>query len=254
MKTVLFFRRFRGLTGGHLKVWDFFSHVLASGDHTARIVFAPKSVWDEDNPWRNSRQYVVPSREAVKPDVFFLGAFDWQHLTREECAHSKIPVLNIIAHVRHAWRDDPRFQFLANRAIRICVSREVADAITAAGPPNGPVVVIPNAVNVADAPPAAARDIDLLIAAMKQPSLGTALAKRLARPGRRVEVLDAKLPRTEYLARVARAKTAIYLPNAAEGFYLPPLEGMALGTVAVCPDAIGNREFCEDGVNCLMPA
>jgi GT2 family glycosyltransferase len=38
-----------------------------------------------------------------------------------------------------------------------------------------------------------------------------------------------------------------------EGFALPPLEAMAAGAAVVCTDAHGNRDFCVDGVNCLMP-
>jgi GT2 family glycosyltransferase/glycosyltransferase involved in cell wall biosynthesis len=38
-----------------------------------------------------------------------------------------------------------------------------------------------------------------------------------------------------------------------EGFALPPLEAMAGGAAVVCTDAHGNRDFCVDGVNCLMP-
>jgi GT2 family glycosyltransferase len=38
-----------------------------------------------------------------------------------------------------------------------------------------------------------------------------------------------------------------------EGFALPPLEAMAAGAAVVCTDAHGNRDFCIDGVNCLMP-
>jgi glycosyltransferase involved in cell wall biosynthesis len=38
-----------------------------------------------------------------------------------------------------------------------------------------------------------------------------------------------------------------------EGFALPPLEAMATGAAVVCTDAHGNRDFCMDGVNCLMP-
>jgi glycosyltransferase involved in cell wall biosynthesis len=38
-----------------------------------------------------------------------------------------------------------------------------------------------------------------------------------------------------------------------EGFCLPPLESMATGGAVVCTDAHGNRDFCRDGVNCLMP-
>jgi GT2 family glycosyltransferase len=38
-----------------------------------------------------------------------------------------------------------------------------------------------------------------------------------------------------------------------EGFALPPLEAMATGCPVVCTDAHGNRDFCVDGENCLMP-
>ncbi len=38
-----------------------------------------------------------------------------------------------------------------------------------------------------------------------------------------------------------------------EGFCLPVLEAMAAGAPVVCTDAHGNRDFCRDGVNCLMP-
>jgi GT2 family glycosyltransferase len=38
-----------------------------------------------------------------------------------------------------------------------------------------------------------------------------------------------------------------------EGFALPPLEAMATGAAVICTDAHGNRDFCVDGVNCLMP-
>jgi len=38
-----------------------------------------------------------------------------------------------------------------------------------------------------------------------------------------------------------------------EGFCLPPLEAMATGGAVVCTDAHGNRDFCFDGVNCVMP-
>ncbi len=38
-----------------------------------------------------------------------------------------------------------------------------------------------------------------------------------------------------------------------EGFCLPPLESMATGGAVVCTDAHGNRDFCRDGHNCLMP-
>jgi GT2 family glycosyltransferase len=38
-----------------------------------------------------------------------------------------------------------------------------------------------------------------------------------------------------------------------EGFCLPPLEAMATGGAVICTDAHGNRDFCVDGENCLLP-
>jgi GT2 family glycosyltransferase len=38
-----------------------------------------------------------------------------------------------------------------------------------------------------------------------------------------------------------------------EGFCLPALEAMASGAAVVCTDAHGNRDFCVDGENCLIP-
>lgn len=254
MRTVLFLRRLRGLTGGHLKVWDYFGHTLAAPGHTARIVFTPDSAWNESNPWRDARQYVLANREAIRPDVLFLAGLDWEFLTPAERANPPVPVVNLIQGLRHGDPADPRHAFLRHRAIRVCVGPEIADAIRARGAPNGPVVVIPNAVSVEDVPPAATRDVDVLVAGLKQPELGARVAKRLARPGRRVELLTTRLPRDAYLARVARARTAVLLPLASEGFYLPALEAMALGTLVVCPDAVGNRSFCTPNVNCLRPA
>jgi len=38
-----------------------------------------------------------------------------------------------------------------------------------------------------------------------------------------------------------------------EGFCLPALEAMAAGCPVVCTDAHGNRDFCRDGENSLVP-
>ena len=47
--------------------------------------------------------------------------------------------------------------------------------------------------------------------------------------------------------------TVFVQTSAHEGFSLPPLEAMATGAAVVCTDAHGNRDYCVDGVNCLMP-
>lgn len=50
-------------------------------------------------------------------------------------------------------------------------------------------------------------------------------------------------------------RCAVFVQTSAhEGFGLPGLEAMAAGAALVCTDAHGNRDYCTDGVNCLMPA
>jgi GT2 family glycosyltransferase len=49
-------------------------------------------------------------------------------------------------------------------------------------------------------------------------------------------------------------QTTVFLQTSAhEGFCLTALEAMAAGAPVVCTDAHGNRDFCANGRNCLMP-
>jgi glycosyltransferase involved in cell wall biosynthesis len=85
-----------------------------------------------------------------------------------------------------------------------------------------------------------------------QPELGAQLVTRLKREGRRLELLAAPLLRADYLDRVVRARVTVFLPSPVEGLYLPPVEGMALGTLVVCARVPGT-EYCRDGYNCFYP-
>jgi GT2 family glycosyltransferase/glycosyltransferase involved in cell wall biosynthesis len=77
------------------------------------------------------------------------------------------------------------------------------------------------------------------------------------------EILDAQLardgaryvssPSDERVGELLSQATVFVQTSVHEGFALPPLEAMATGGAVVCTDAHGNRDFCVDGVNCLMP-
>jgi glycosyltransferase involved in cell wall biosynthesis len=257
--TVLFYRDFRRFTGGDLKVWDYFNHVRATPGYEALVRFSDESVWDETNPWHQALEHVVPEGAALDPDVHFVSGVDWRQIDPAIRADSPVPVVNLIQHVKHACRNDAllRYRFLPHRAVRICVSPEVTAAIEATGTVHGPVFTIPDAVDVAalermERP--ARRDLDLVIAANKQPQLGARIAERLSRPGRTAALLDTRIPRPELLSWLLRARVAVLIPNPKEGFYLPAIEAMALGAILVCPDCVGNRSFCEPGSNCFRPA
>lgn len=60
-------------------------------------------------------------------------------------------------------------------------------------------------------------------------------------------------PSDEEVNELMATCTLLLQTSRHEGFCLPILEAMSSGTPVVCTDADGNRDFCEDGVNCLMP-
>jgi glycosyltransferase involved in cell wall biosynthesis len=60
-------------------------------------------------------------------------------------------------------------------------------------------------------------------------------------------------PSDEEVNRLFNEATVFVQTSTHEGFCLPPLESMATGGAVVCTDAHGNRDFCVDGENCLMP-
>ena len=60
-------------------------------------------------------------------------------------------------------------------------------------------------------------------------------------------------PSDEQVNQLFNQATVFVQTSTHEGFALPPLEAMATGCPVVCTDAHGNRDFCVDGENCLMP-
>jgi GT2 family glycosyltransferase len=60
-------------------------------------------------------------------------------------------------------------------------------------------------------------------------------------------------PDDERVNELFNEATVFVQTSTHEGFALPPLEAMATGGAVVCTDAHGNRDFCVDGENCLMP-
>jgi glycosyltransferase involved in cell wall biosynthesis len=231
--------------------------VRASPRHEALIRFSEQSAWGPDNPWNGAREHVVGADREIRPDVLFLSGVDWSMIDRADWAESPVPIINLIQHVWHAAPNDRlgRFRFLPNKAIRICVSPEVRRAIERTGRVRGPVFTIPDGIDLerlADSVRSGPPDLDLLVLANKQPERGHAVFERLANSVR-AEIVDSRSPHEEVLNLISRAAVTVFVPNPKEGFYLPALEAMALGSIVVCPDCVGNRSYCIDRVNCFRP-
>jgi hypothetical protein len=248
---LLFHRDFRGLTGGHLKVWHYLRHTAESRTFRPRLFLTAASRRDASNPFLAAAPGgLLPAWQPERADALFVAGLDWMAVPD---GWSK-PVINLVQGVRHATAGDPRRGYLSRRAVRICVSDEVADAIRATGLVNGPVVTIPNAIEV----PAVVvgrerRRAPLLVAGWKAPARTAVVVGALRMAGYEPEVIDSPLPREEFLGRVAAAEVVLFLPLEEEGCFLPALEAFALGSLVVCPDCVGNRQFCRDGDTCHRP-
>ncbi len=256
MSTVVFHRDFRRFQGGHLKVFHYFEHVRSSPSHDALIRFTAESVWDGSNPWLDLRERVIAADEPTSADVLFLAGTDWRWLAPEARERSPVPVVNLIQGFRHTRDGDATRQFLTHRAIRICISPEVQEALESTGAVRGPIFTVPVGIDLERMPVARApeqRDIDCLVLAVKDPPLGRRIAERVRASGYGVSLVDRPVPRDELLAAMARARVTVHLPVVIEGAYIPPLESMALGALVVCPDCVGNRSFCRDGETCFVP-
>jgi hypothetical protein len=253
-KRVLFYRNYQGFQGGHLKVWDYFQHTLCSRTHQPFIHFSSDSLWDSSNPWANcEKDRLVTHWDPQEADVLFLAGLDWQALSTIDMS---IPIINLIQGIRHADERDPRRKYLLRKAYRICVSQEVCAALVGTGIVNGPIAIIPNGISLPTSPQDVnnqTKDIGILISGMKNPHFAKQLAKELKEKGFTAEVELNRAPRDQYLEKLSRAQIAVLLPLEKEGFFLPALEAMALGCLVICPDCIGNRSFCIDGVNAFRP-
>jgi len=247
MKTVLFVRRYKRIAGGHVKVRDYFRHCQAHPSLDPYIFFAPDSSYRNDALWND-----IPAHKIVKEcrpsayDLLFVAGLDWEILPELKGRR----VINLVQHVRHGDPQDPRFLFLAQRASRICVSRQVLEAIQSHA--RGETIVINNGLPLDLFRTELEKHDTVLIWAIKNPGFGAELAKELQ--GLDVRLVTHRLPREELARQMRESDLLVSLPNRTEGFYLPALEAMAARCVVVCSDAVGNRDFCIDGETCLMPA
>ncbi|MCB0704757.1 MAG: glycosyltransferase [Saprospiraceae bacterium] len=268
---VLFHRRFltatAGINGGNLKLKDCFDHVAHSEKYQAEVYFSPDSIWSEHagNHWLELRKKGLKQWKIQAGDILFFAGGDWRVLTNAEKLNPPVPVINI-THPRHTRPEDPRNNFLKFPAIRIAKSETGAKILEEYGV-NGPIVVIPDAIDLGLLPELPEeKDIDILVIGRKEPDLAKRVYRKLKWQNRfrkkKLNIaiqLPPPLPtRLDFLNLLSRAKIAVCIPlqedRGFEGFYLPALEAMALETLVVCPHAVGNVDHCIDGYNCIVPA
>lgn len=251
--TVLFTRAMKAFSGGHMKVFDYMGHVAAS-DRARPLLYLTA-----DSDTDLAERMIPPGVQRIETPqaagCHFVAGMDWDLLDRAGIDLTGRPVINLVQSMRHAIPGDARYRFLSRRALRICVSPEIGAAVRASGVANGPVEVISNGFDLATLaahrPTSPARRV--FIGGLKNPALARACAAALTAAGIPVEVSVRRIPRSDFLDRLADSTLCVLLPVDIEGFFLPALEAMALGVAAVVPDCVGTRSFCRHEDTCLTP-
>lgn len=242
-KRIAFHRQYQGYTGGHQKVCDYIHHTVASELFAPSLYLAngsgvQKQLFNHIQGVEYSPQY-----HPELADVVFLAGLDWQAY-QPFFAPQQVKI-NFIQHVRHGDKNHPLFQFLQHRAIRLCVSEAVKEAIEPYA--NGPCFTIRMGHDIPKI--SLPKVYDLYILATKQPQLGLQLFEWAKSIGLRVIMHDKATDRELVYQAMAESVVVIPLPNKTEGFFLPGIEAMALADWAVVPDCIASREYSLSRAN-----
>ena len=114
--------------------------------------------------------------------------------------------------------------FLEHKAIRLCVSEAVRQAILPYA--NGPCLTIKMGHDVPQLKSEKVQDVYIL--ANKQPEMGQEIAAALKLAGINVLMHDTYVDKHLVLSAMASSRVSLLLPNKTEGFYLPGIEGDAV--------------------------
>jgi hypothetical protein len=245
-RSLLLRRDYHGYTGGHGKFRDYVAHVDAHPRWAAQLYMDAGSRSEAGNPFLDVPG-MVDAWEPTQADALLLGGMDWAAVPAG--VEMRVPVINLVQHVRHAAKGSPLRKFLRRPAIRLCNSSLVAEALRATGEVNGPLRIIPSAVDTGMLAKLAATPCkhDVFVDGVKQPTLGRAVAELMRARGLRVHLLLTRVQLPTYLQAMAAAKISLPLPDPTEGIYLPGLNAM------VQPDCVGSREYARNGENALVP-
>lgn len=259
-RAVWFYRHYQEFTGGHLKHSHYFNSVKSHPEYNARIIVentAPSmEAQQQINQLWGGEVNTVEQWIPQKNDLIFLAGMDWHFVLARGGLDPTMPRLNLIQGTRHANPDQPLYRYLAEPAIRLCVSHPVADAIIGTGIVNGPVFVIPNGTDCQpnqNLAPIGTTISHVQVIGYKRPDFASNLSQKLSEAGIAVELFLDAVPRVEFLERLDPTALVVCYPLPGEGFYLTALEAMAKGCLVIVPDCEGNRAYAVDGVNCFFP-
>jgi glycosyltransferase involved in cell wall biosynthesis len=250
----LFLRRYVGFSGGHAKVWDYFSHFIHMQEFDPKIYFTEDSIFDEENPWKSYPDRIVRKLDPFDCDFLFIGGRDWHEIAAWPGLEHQRPILNFIQSTRHAEPNYGLRDFLCRQAFRIACSEEVLSKIKGVDFLNGPVHLVENGIDKSRLPRAIPYDrktLDVVILGYKNPTIAAHVHQNVLKIFNNARLINDFVPRSEVISAINESRLSVLIPTPREGKYTPPLEAMALESVVITSDVPGNRVVCRDGYNCL---
>jgi len=247
---VLFYRDFRSYTGGHQIVYNYYCFLKQHPLFEPYIAFSKESIWDRSNPWFNEKENRV-EYNPYEYDILFIAGEDWLQLD-EKIEKSKT-IINLIQGVRHARKDTKLYDFLNKKAYRITVSDEVKSAIEKEMKGcKGIITTIENGIALPKIDSKKTNTVYIL--ALKNKPLASKIVQYLQEIGiEDVVVTYEKTAQNLVHQNMASSSITLLLPFHEEGFYIPALEAMQYSDMVIVPDCIGNRSFCINNYNVIMP-
>lgn len=239
LTTISFHRQFTAYTGGHQKVLDYLQHSLAYTGLTCDLYV------DNRNEKSNifTGLYGINYQNKYNPvsaDIVFLAGVDWKAYA--SFFNSKQKKINLIQHLRHADPTSEQFYHLQHRAIRICVSKVVRDAIAPFA--NGPCLHIPMGHDFPEISPFDNK-VDIYIQAKKRPGVGKKIAEWASNNHLTYILHDELQSKENVLRAMSSAYLSVLLPNRTEGFYLPGIEAALYSQRVLMTDCIANAEYAN---------
>ncbi len=258
MKKILFIRDFRPrsngklrISGGHIKVRDYYMHCLAHPQLDPYIYFTPRSEFEDNELWQDvPRDHIIQDPQSIDFDLFFFSGKDIKHLPNRKIVKGKKRI-RLMQSLRSCFPEHPNYAYVVKRAYRIFVSPEIFEAGKHM-PTDGEPALIPNGIPLHDFYPEEKKENSILIWAKKNVPLGMRIHERLKALNIDATLLIDYVPREEFAARLRKTDIFLTCPWERECFHLPSIEGMASGCAVITSDNVGNRSFCIHGETSMV--
>lgn len=259
MKSVLFYQHFglkNVVRGAHHKTFDFYHHIKNFKGYQPQIYFDDESIWEPNIPWYSLfNSMPTLKRDQTNPDILFLNSGkDWIKYSKHKDIPEHIPIISPVNNFRAVNPNHKSFQFLTRKAIRLCPSQELYEAVKNHPLTNGPTIYLPNGVGIdPNAKKLITRkDIDILLVGNKNPLMAHELLSKLKHCNAQVEIIDKWISKTDFQKLLARSKISVHLPKVVEEHYIPGVEALMLDSLLIIPDCVGNRSYSKHLETCYL--